>query len=213
MIMITNCMIWQVSESEFVSGYDFHLRSQFDARHAKLLEEASTVFKRLDVDRDDVLSIDELGRELTEMGMISAGIPKQRDVVQVDGRTGMISWEGRLHRVNTVKVIWADTQTTSKIICADEVKAYSEFEAFFSSLDTNLDGKLSESESVAGYDMFLRSQFEVHDRWRLPPELDREVSELVAQYSHLEMGDFTDLTCEEASRSDKQRREPPVSGN
>jgi len=45
-------------------------------RHAKLLEEASNVFKRLDVDRDSVLSIEEFGRELTEMGMLSAGIPK-----------------------------------------------------------------------------------------------------------------------------------------
>ena len=117
-------------------------QKELEERHAKLLEEASTVFKRLDVDRDDVLSVDELGRELTEMGMLSADIPKH-----------------------------------------------------FSSLDTNLDGNLSEREFVAGYDLYLRSQFEAQDRWRMPPELDREVSELVAQYSHLEVGDFTDLTC------------------
>jgi hypothetical protein len=117
-------------------------QKELEERHAKLLEEASTVFKRLDVDHDDVLSVDELGRELTEMGMLSADIPKH-----------------------------------------------------FSSLDTNLDGNLSEREFVAGYDLYLRSQFEVQDQWRLPPELDREVAELVAQYSHLEMGDFTDLTC------------------
>jgi hypothetical protein len=31
-------------------------------------------------------------------------------------------------------------------------------------------------------------------QWRLPPELDKQISELVAEYSHLEVGDFTDLS-------------------
>ena len=97
-------------------------QKELEERHAKLLEEASNVFKRLDVDRDDVLSIDEFGRELTEMGMLSAGIPKLGDVVQVDGRTGTISDDLR-PRSNKVVVIWADTQTESDMICADEVKA------------------------------------------------------------------------------------------
>ena len=47
---------------------------------------------------------------------------------------------------------------------------------------------------MAGYDLYLRSQFEAQDRWRMPPELENQVSVLVAQYSHLELGDFTDLS-------------------
>ena len=47
---------------------------------------------------------------------------------------------------------------------------------------------------MAGYDLYLRGQFEAQDRWRMPPELDKQVADLVAQYSHLGIGDFTDLS-------------------
>ena len=60
---------------------------------------------------------------------------------------------------------------------------------------------------MGGYDLYLRNQFEAQDQWRLPQELDREVSELVAQYSHLEVGEFTDPTgggCFEIRQTEKR---------
>jgi hypothetical protein len=44
------------------------------------------------------------------------------DLVQVDGRTGTVSLDMRPGN-NYITVIWSDTQTKSKVICADKVKS------------------------------------------------------------------------------------------
>ena len=75
--------------------------------------------------------------------------------------------------------------------------------------------QVSEAEFVSGYDLHLRSRVDAQSpaeaeeaelmkkqrecedamlQWRMPPELENQVSVLVAEYSHLELGDFADLT-------------------
>lgn len=93
---------------------------------------AHGVFSLLDLNGDGVLSVEELGNELSDLGMPDADI-----------------------------------------------------ERLFFRLDTNQDAKVSEEEFVAGYDLYLRNKHEAKDPWRMPPELDEQVSGFVGKHAHL----------------------------
>ena len=108
---------------------------------AAKLDEARSVCRRLDTNNDGVLSVEELGNELSDLGMPDADI-----------------------------------------------------ERLFFRLDTNQDAKVSEEEFVAGYDLYLRSLHEAKDPWKMPPELDEQVSRFVGKHAHLPLGDYTDLS-------------------
>ena len=106
---------------------------------AAKLDEARSVCRRLDTNNDGVLSVEELGNELSDLGMPDADI-----------------------------------------------------ERLFFRLDTNQDAKVSEEEFVAGDDLYLRNLHQA--KWRMPPELDEQVSGFVGKHAHLPLGDYTDLS-------------------
>ena len=82
------------------------------------------------------------------------------DVVQVDGRTGTVSLDLRPGH-NYVKVKWSDTQTESKVICADEVKTTENAQA-----TTEAFKKGSDFSSSEEYTKYLKCTLKVGMRVR-----------------------------------------------